>query len=88
MSLNLLATISHERACKMFQILEIKGPDYIVSRLFELGFLTGKFIKLVRAIPFGGVHIIEIDDNLVALRREEIKCLCIRPIIIIPKKHQ
>ncbi len=56
-------------------IRDLKGDEIIVSRLRELGFVSGHQVKLKAKAPFGDPIVVEVNGTSVALRVGEAKCI-------------
>jgi ferrous iron transport protein A len=61
------------------EILELVDSE-VGQRLGELGFWPGKSIKLVISAPFGDPLAFELDNTLIALRREEARLIRVKPV--------
>jgi Fe2+ transport system protein FeoA len=48
------------------------------QRLSEIGFWPGKNIKLVLSAPFGDPLAFEVDNTVIALRKEEAKSIKVK----------
>jgi ferrous iron transport protein A len=59
------------------KILALDGDPIVVARLREMGFVPGQSVTLWRTAPFGEPYLIEIRGAVVALRREEAKCVLV-----------
>lgn len=64
----------------IYEITDIQSSKDIQMRLSELGLSIGRNLKLVRTIPFQGPFLIEIQDTVLALRREEAECIQIKTL--------
>ena len=67
----LLAAPFHE----VLEISAVDGDPAISTRLRELGFRPGVKIQLLGQAPFGGPFLVQIQTNVLALRRNEAECL-------------
>lgn len=52
-----------------------RGDALICERLHELGLYCGLELIYLRQAPFQGPHLIRYNNNVLALREEEIQCL-------------
>lgn len=61
---------------QVFTVQRIDSNDQNLKiRLLELGFFPGLEIKLVNRVSFGGVYIVQFNQNLIALNQNEFLCL-------------
>ena len=59
------------------KVVSLQGDDVLTSRLRELGFITGEWVRVLGRAPFGEPILIEIRGSTVALRRLEAECVCL-----------
>lgn len=59
----------------VWEVREITGDEAMRERLHEMGFTSGKEVKLRGRLPFGGPLLLEVGNGLVALRQDEAGCL-------------
>jgi ferrous iron transport protein A len=60
-----------------FEIVEIDSND-TGQRLSEIGFWPGKSIKLVLSAPFGDPLAFEVDNTVIALRKNEARSIKVK----------
>ena len=53
----------------------LKGPDFLVERLYEIGVVPGEAIRLERKMPFGDPYIVEVRGVSIALEKSEAGCI-------------
>jgi ferrous iron transport protein A len=57
----------------------ISFNDFELSqKLLIMGILPGTKITFVRKSPLGGTYYFKIDDNLIALRKSEVKAIIVK----------
>jgi ferrous iron transport protein A len=49
--------------------------EEIGGKLMAMGILPGSRIELVRRAPFGGGWYVKVDNNFIALRKQEAACI-------------
>lgn len=49
--------------------------DRLAGKLMSMGALPGSEIRLVRKAPFGGGWYVQIDRQILALRKDELDCI-------------
>ncbi|MCA1764340.1 MAG: ferrous iron transport protein A [Cryomorphaceae bacterium] len=59
------------------EIVDLDSGD-TGQRLGELGFWPGKSIELLSSAPFGGPLAFQIDNTIVALRRDEARLIRVK----------
>ncbi len=52
--------------------------NQIGSKLLAMGVLPGNKIEVVREAPFGGGVIVKVDNNFLALRKQEAACILLK----------
>ncbi len=52
--------------------------DQLASRLISMGVLPGSKVELIRKAPFGGGWYARIDNQVIALRKEELECIVMK----------
>ena len=52
--------------------------DQVASRLISMGVLSGSSLQLIRKAPFGGGWYARIDNQVIALRKEELECIVMK----------
>lgn len=52
--------------------------DQVASRLISMGVLPGSKVELIRRAPFGGGWYARIDNQVIALRKEELECIVMK----------
>jgi Fe2+ transport system protein FeoA len=55
----------------------IRGPEPLVERLFEIGFLPGETVTLQGRAPLKGPWIVALRGITIALRTQEAECLLV-----------
>lgn len=50
----------------------------LTRRLREMGFRTGAEVRVLGRAPFKGPLVVQLDDGVMALRRNEAECLMIK----------
>ena len=45
--------------------------DRLASKMLSMGILPGKFLKLIRRVPFGGGLYIKVEDSNIGIRDNE-----------------
>lgn len=58
--------------CK-YKIKKVICNGKIERRLYDLGFINGQSVKIVKKSIFGGVYLIEIMFGLLAVKKKEIE---------------
>lgn len=58
-----------------FQLVDLIGDAYVVSRLKEMGFAPGQRLYFVGRAPFSGPFMVRTGSMVFALREEEAQCL-------------
>lgn len=58
-----------------FVIQKIEGSLELQERLKELGFFQGETLVLVRKLPFHGPYVVQTNQGLVSLRKDEFESL-------------
>jgi Fe2+ transport system protein FeoA len=58
-----------------FVIQKIEGSLELQERLKELGFFQGETLRLVRKLPFYGPYVVQTNQGLVSLRKDEFESL-------------
>jgi len=56
-------------------VKSIDGDPVLVGRLYELGFYPGQKVVRRYELPFMGPVVFEMNGALIALRRNELKCI-------------
>ncbi|MCB9225267.1 MAG: FeoA family protein [Crocinitomicaceae bacterium] len=49
----------------------------VLHKLYEFGILPGHTIELVECAPFNGPYYLKVDNNLIAIRKEEARQIII-----------
>lgn len=52
--------------------------DRLASKLMAMGILPGSTLKLVRKAPFGGAWYVAVDQQFIALRRQEAAAILVK----------
>lgn len=52
--------------------------DQVGSKLLAMGVLPGSKIRVVREAPFGGGIVVKVDNNYLALRKQEAACILLK----------
>lgn len=52
--------------------------EQIGSKLLAMGILPGSWLEVVREAPFGGGVVIKVDNNYLALRKQEAACILLK----------
>ena len=58
-------------------IIEVEESE-VLHKLYEFGVLPGQLIQLIETAPFNGPYYLKVDDNLIAIRKEEASHIIIR----------
>ena len=61
-------------------IQKIEGSLELQERLKELGFFQGETLTLVRKLPFQGPFVVQTNQGLVSLRKDEYESLDLKAI--------
>ncbi len=56
-------------------IKNLLGPDHLVERLYELGFVPGEALKVCSKLMWGEPVIVEVRGATIALRQAEAQCI-------------
>lgn len=68
-----------ESPLEEFHVVQgLEGEGELCSILLELGFTQGERIRVIARAPFGDPIMIEVRGAVVALRKEEARCIRIR----------
>ncbi|MFO1463888.1 MAG: FeoA family protein [bacterium] len=60
-------------------ICGIEGPEATVRRLLEMGMVEDAYVEIVHEAPFGKDPVaVRVRGGLLALRRQEARCVTIR----------
>ncbi|MDX1941471.1 MAG: FeoA family protein [Saprospiraceae bacterium] len=54
------------------------SDDQLGSKLLTMGVLPGSQVEIVREAPFGGGVVIKVDNNYLALRKQEAECILLK----------
>lgn len=54
------------------------SDDQLGSKLLTMGVLPGSQVEIVREAPFGGGVVIKVDNNYLALRKQEVQCILLK----------
>ncbi|MCB0631036.1 MAG: FeoA family protein [Saprospiraceae bacterium] len=57
------------------QIISHFTDDQVAGKLMSMGVLPGSEIRLIRKAPFGGGWYVQIDRQILALRKDELDCI-------------
>jgi Fe2+ transport system protein FeoA len=57
------------------QIISHFTNDQVAGKLMSMGVLPGSEIRLIRKAPFGGGWYVQIDRQILALRKDELDCI-------------
>ena len=68
-------TLASQRPGFTGLIIQLKGAEIITARLRELGFIPGESIELIGAAPFGEPFVVRVHATVVAIRKEEARCI-------------
>ncbi len=52
--------------------------EQIGSKLLAMGILPGSRLEVVREAPFGGGIVVKVDNNYLALRKQEAACILLK----------
>lgn len=52
--------------------------EQIGSKLLAMGILPGSRLEVVREAPFGGGLVVKVDNNYLALRKQEAACILLK----------
>jgi len=52
--------------------------DQMGSKLLAMGVLPGSKITVIREAPFGGGIVVKVDNNYLALRKQEAACILLK----------
>lgn len=52
--------------------------EQIGSKLLAMGILPGSRLEVVRKAPFGGGVVVKVDNNYLALRKQEAACILLK----------
>jgi len=52
--------------------------DQMGSKLLAMGVLPGSEITVIREAPFGGGIVVKVDNNYLALRKQEAACILLK----------
>jgi Fe2+ transport system protein FeoA len=58
-------------------IHSFQGPEDLIYRLKEQGFVEGTCIRILEKLPLGGPILVEVKGAIIALRTSEAKCILI-----------
>ena len=58
----------------------IEGRDPVVQRLLEMGLTKGSPVEVVRFAPLGDPIEVRIRGYLLSLRREDARCVRVKPV--------
>ncbi len=61
-------------------IQKIDGSLELQERLKELGFFQGESFTLVRKLPFHGPYVVQTNQGLVSLRKDEFDSLSLEKV--------
>ena len=69
---NCCICLSNAQLNVCYEIEKLLCSGKIETRLYDLGFITGEKIKIVKKSFLGGVYLIEILGGLLAVKKKEI----------------
>lgn len=61
-------------------IQKIEGSPELQERLKELGFFKGETLNLIRQLPFHGPYVVQTNQGLVSLRKDEFDSLALEAV--------
>jgi len=64
---------------KVGKVLKINGAGDSITRLMEMGLVTGSFIKVERISPFGCPIAIRLKGSYIAIRRRDAQEILLEP---------
>lgn len=54
------------------------SDDQMATKLMAMGILPGSVVTIIRSAPFGGGFYVKIDTMVIALRKQEARCIILK----------